>query len=183
MLIYTLSYLNHKSARCFMNGVVRLSGRPTAQRGPVEKWHYDAVNLADLPQVGWLERPPCMTESAEGRALLLPPRIEHRRCCWYHSIDWHIVNELAIRSIRGAQAAGVAVENVRDYAAEVAAVARLSQLDACALMLLLGLGAGIYLNDEDPNNVTIGDGRHRITAMRDAGVLRTVITRLEAVQT
>jgi hypothetical protein len=52
--------------------------------------------------------------------------------------------------------------------------------DQTGLILLLGPGAGIELDDEDPGDVTIYEGRHRITAMRDAGVRRTVIQRPEA---
>ena len=41
--------------------------------------------------------------------------------------------------------------------------------------------AGIELDDEDPADVTIYEGRHRITAMRDAGVRRTIIQRMEVI--
>lgn len=53
--------------------------------------------------------------------------------------------------------------------------------DQTGLVLLPGPGAGIELDDDDPAGVTIYEGRHRVTAMRDVGVRRTVIQRMEVI--
>jgi hypothetical protein len=92
-------------------------------------------------------------------------------CCWHHGINWHLVSETAIGIALQAKASGTSPEDTFD-ALDLAACG-LTGDDQTGLVLLLGPSAGIELDDEDPADVTIYEGRHRITAMRDAGVLRT----------
>jgi hypothetical protein len=75
--------------------------------------------------------------------------------------------------------AGLLLAPRRQLAPGHPAACDLTEDDQTGLILLLGPGAGIVLNDDDPDHVTIYKGRHRITAMRYAGVRRTVIQRSE----
>jgi hypothetical protein len=102
-----------------------------------------------------------------------------RDCCWHHDVNWHLVSETAVGIALQAQASGMSPEDTFD-ALDLAACG-LTEDDRTGLVLLLGPGAGIELDDEDPAGVTVYEGRHRITAMRDAGVRRTVIQRMEVI--
>lgn len=108
----------------------------------------------------------------EIRDLASLPRVR-----WHHGVNWHLVSETAIGIALQAQASGTSPEDTFD--ALDPAACGLAGDDQAGLILLLGPGAGIELDDEDPAGVTIYEGRHRITAMRDAGVPRTVIQRSE----
>ena len=137
--------------------------------------HYEIRDLASLPRVRGIEHPPCMTGPRWLRRIRRATA--GRDCCWYHGVNWHLVSETAIGIALQAQASETPPEDAF-YALDLAACG-LTGDDRAGLILLLGPGAGIELNDEDPADVTIYEGRHRITAMRDAGVRRTVIQRSE----
>ncbi len=48
-----------------------------------------------------------------------------------------------------------------------------------AIDSLVGPGYAITLSDDDPDDVWYVEGRHRATAMLDAGVRETIVARLE----
>jgi len=139
------------------------------------RWHYEIRDLASLPRVRGIEHPPCMTGPWWLR------RIRRTAagpgCCWHHGINWHLVSETAIGIALQAQADGTPPEDILD-AVDLAACG-LDGDDQDGLISLLSAGGGIELDDGDPGDVTIYEGRHRITAMRDVGVRRTVILRSE----
>jgi hypothetical protein len=139
------------------------------------RWHYEIRDLASLPRVRGIEHPPCMTGPWWLRRIR---RTAARRdCCWHHGINWHLVSETAIGIALQAQADGTSPEDA--LAAVDLAACGLAGDDRDGLISLLAAGEGIELDDEDPGDVTIYEGRHRITAMRDAGVPHTVIPRSE----
>ena len=139
------------------------------------RWHYEIRDLASLPRARGIEHPPCMAGPWWLRRIRRAAA--GRDCCWHHSVNWHLVSETAIGIALQAQASGTSPEDAFD--ALDPAACGLAGDDQAGLILLLGPGAGIELDDEDPAAVTIYEGRHRITAMRDAGVRRTVIQRSE----
>jgi hypothetical protein len=76
---------------------------------------------------------------------------------------------VTIRLALQAQADGTPPEGAADAGLEV-------------LGDLLRPEAGIEIDDDDPHDQRVQEGRHRITAIRDTGVRRTVILRPELVE-
>jgi hypothetical protein len=137
---------------------------------------YDVVPVASLPPAREIVDPPCMTGPAWLRRLL---RQRGRPgCCWYHGVDWHAVNTAAIRIARQTQAEGISADQVAaDLDAIETGLTGDDELEA--LESLLNVYAGIMIDDDDPRDQHIAEGRHRITAMRDAKVMYTVVIRLQ----
>jgi hypothetical protein len=107
-----------------------------------------------------------------GRQLV--PRRTGQGCCWYHTGDWHKVNEVAIRLVRQAQCEGVAGREIRHHVLDVAAIEDMTDWERGALSTLLcdhivvgGRGAGRWRRG-------YVNGNHRAQAMLDAGVRRTI---------
>ena len=145
------------------------------------RWHYEIRDLASLPPVRDLQEPPCMTGPAWLRRIRrLGSRQVRPDCCRYHRVDWHAVSEAAIRLAVRAQADGTAPEDVADGARP--ASCGLSGDDLEALGDLLRPETCIEIDDDDPHDQRVQEGRHRITAMRDTGVRRTVVLRPELVK-
>lgn len=102
-------------------------------------------------------------------------------CCYHHGIDWHAVNEVAIPLALQAEANGTHPDDL---------VATISSASSCGLAgdnldALLGLftaHGGIEINDDDPDDPWLYEGSHRVAAMRDAGVPRTVVLRSELIE-
>ena len=143
------------------------------------RWHYEIRDLASLPPVRDLEDPPCMTGPAwlrHARRRLRP----RRDCCRYHRVDWHAVSGAAIRIALQAQASGTPPENA--VGAVNPTSCGLDGDDLEALGDLLTPEIGIQIDDDDPRDQHVYERRHRITAMRDARVRRTVILRPELIE-
>ena len=145
----------------------------------IEQWHHDVVDLARLPRPVEIEHPACMT----GRLLLpgvrrrvwqLVARPVLRDCCDYHGQDWAFTSETAIRLLAQANAEGVDGEPAADRVMELAEAEGISETDADALRCLVDTCDPLMLDDEGG----IYGGRHRIQAMIDQGVRRTVLLRL-----
>jgi transposase len=85
--------------------------------------------------------------------------------------------EATIRLALQSQADGTPPEDIAD--AVDPASCGLGGDDLEALGDLLRPETGIEIDDDDPRDQRIQEGRHRITAMRDAGVRRTVLLRSE----
>ncbi len=144
----------------------------------IEQWHHDITRVADLPLPQELERPACMA----GRRL---PRI-HRRirqrfprprpqdCCTYHRQDWALASETAIRQLAAAHAEGITGEPAGWRVVELAKSEGLASADVAAVECLVDTLDPISLDDDGG----IYEGRHRIQAMIDQGVTRTVLLRL-----
>ncbi|MGH3220783.1 MAG: hypothetical protein ACRDPY_19150 [Streptosporangiaceae bacterium] len=110
---------------------------------------------------------------------LIPRR--QTRDCYYHSIDWHRVSAAAIRIVRRARAEALTGEELTDRLSDLANGAKdLPDLERHALWELLSDGAGIQLSDDGSGRGwPYINGRHRVTAMLEAGVRRTVIIHWE----
>lgn len=148
-------------------------------------------------QVAWtvlLPRPRgmnrgCMNGTVPGLRCLvrqLFPRRQARDCCYYHSIGWHQVSAAAVRITRQAHSEGLAGEAFADRTFDLARAEDLPFEEGQALTELLSEGTGIQIGRADdgdrPRRYYI-NGRHRTTAMLDAGVRRTVIIRWEMPET
>jgi hypothetical protein len=157
----------------------------------------DRGNRQDLPrpaapepypvyQVAWvglLPRPEgmnrgCITRTAPawqrlGRQLV--PRRGVRDCCYYHSIDWHRVSAAAIRITRQARREGQEGEAFASRLIELARTETLRPEEEEALTELIGDGSGIWMDRDGTGRRYYINGRHRVTAMLDAGVWRTVV--------
>ncbi len=132
------------------------------------RWHYEIRDLASLPPVrDWLR---------QARRRLRP----RRDCCRYHRVDWHAVSAAAIRIALQAQPSGTPPEDAAG--AITPASCGLDGEDIEALGDLLTPENGIQVDDDDPHAQHVYEGRHRVTAMRDAGVRRTVILRPELIE-
>jgi len=99
------------------------------------------------------------------------PRPAARDCCYYHGINWQRVNAAAIRITRQARREGLPGRALSARADELPVTGDLSEDEQVALAELLSQHSAIV-----PGR-PYGNGRHRVTAMLDAGVRRTVIIR------
>jgi len=144
----------------------------------IEQWHHDITPVASLPLPHELERPPCMV----GRRLRTPHRIARqfapsaapRDCCEYHDQDLAYASETAIRLLAIAQGEGLDGEEASDRVTELAEAEQLSEPDIAAIHCLVSTSDLLMLDDEG----FIYGGRHRIQAMIDQGVKRTVLLHL-----
>ena len=82
-------------------------------------------------------------------------------------------------AVAQAQADGIPVADVADSVG--IASYGFGGADLEALESLLAVETGLMVDDDDPGDQQIQEGRHRITAMRDTGVQRTVLVRLELI--
>ncbi|MGH3157193.1 MAG: hypothetical protein ACRDNF_11535 [Streptosporangiaceae bacterium] len=144
-----------------------------------EHWTYEIKDLASLPQADDMDDPPCMTGPGWRRRLGRRFTRRSADCCWYHMVNWHTVSETAIRLAHDAQAAGITVPDVAEYADGHPATRGFHPCDLEALDSLLSIHTGLMIADDEPRNQWISEGRHRITAMRDTHVRRTLLLRLE----
>lgn len=97
-----------------------------------------------------------------------------RDCCDYHGQDWVLASETAIRLLEQAKAEGIDGEPAGERVVELAEAEGISETDADAVRCLVDTCDPLMLDDEGG----IYGGRHRIQAMIDQGVRRTVLLRL-----
>ena len=106
------------------------------------------------------------------------PRRAARGCCYYHGINWRQVSAAAIRVMRQARRDGLHGEALSAQADELAAAQGLPPEEEEALVELLSDHSGIQPGPRiSLGRRYYGNGRHRTTAMLDAGVRRTVVIR------
>lgn len=98
-----------------------------------------------------------------------------RDCCYYHGIDWHRVSAAAICITRQTRREGQEGEAFTSRLLELARAETLRSEEKRALTELLENGAGIQIDRHDDGRRYYINGRHRVTAMLDAGVRRTVV--------
>ncbi|MFD9114841.1 hypothetical protein [Streptomyces bottropensis] len=101
-----------------------------------------------------------------------------RSCCWYHSGDWHRVNGMALAALSRAQHEGVKPEDMAQYVREFAAAAGASEWEQSVLWTLYCPSEAIQPSGDGYLSTGFINGQHRVQAMRDAGVRRTVVLRL-----
>ena len=144
----------------------------------IEQWHHDIVDVAHLPTPEEIEHPACMTgrllPGIRRRIRQLAPRPALRDCSDYHGQDWALASETAIRLLEQAKAEGIDGESASERVVELAEAEGISEKDADAVGCLVDTCDPLMLDDEGG----IYGGRHRIQAMINQGVRRTVLLRL-----
>jgi hypothetical protein len=94
---------------------------------------------------------------------------------YYHRVDWHQVSAAAIRVTRQARLEGLAGLALGHRAAELAEDQDLPSQDKEALVALFTGSTTIRPTRLLRRRPGYGNGRHRITAIFDSGVRRTVV--------
>lgn len=157
----------------------RGSGYSPWPQQPEEQPSWHVVWTAWLPRPEGVDRG-CMTGRVPWWRLLarqVIPRRQPRDCCYYHHVDWHQVCAAAIRITRQAGSGGLSGEAFADRVSELALAEDLPYEEKRALSELIADGTGIQVSRDDDGRRFYINGRHRTTAMLEAGVRRTVIIR------
>lgn len=106
-------------------------------------------------------------------------QLAHRRrgrpCCWYHEGNWHTVSRTAITLLRRADREGLDHDEMDDYFEERMGSLKLTGWERQALR---SLSSDPIRFQRDGLHRTYNNGQHRAQAMLDAGVSRTIATRL-----
>jgi hypothetical protein len=149
------------------------------------RWHYEVTTLASLPRA-WDDLGetghPCMSGPAWWRRVRwLASRRVRSDCCWHHRVDWHAVNKAAIRIARQAETNGTQPEDLA-MAIDSVTCGGLAGDELEAVQGLFISGSAIEVNDDDPRDRNLQEGNHRVTAMRDARVRRTITLRSELIE-
>lgn len=156
-----------------------------AAPAPVEPWmRYEVAAVVGLPTPDLDGEPVCMLAGTPwwrrlGRQVM--PRRRPLTCCWYHGVDWAKATEAAIAALAAADAEPR--EHDPDEHPEdermIAAVAalRAQGLDERVLEAAETLFVAAIQPEGPDGVVPYINGRHRVQAMLDAGVRRTVIGR------
>lgn len=105
------------------------------------------------------------------------PRRSTRDCCYYHRVNWRQVSSAAVRVMRQARREGLDGEAFVARAAALAAVQGLAGQEEEALTELLSLSSAVQPGSRFRFRAGYVNGRHRTTAMLEAGVRRSVIVR------
>ncbi|MEV0734286.1 hypothetical protein [Polymorphospora sp. NPDC050346] len=144
----------------------------------IEQWHHDITDVSRLPLPEELEHPPCMVDrrpsAARRRARQVAPASRLRDCCDYHGQDWAAASEAAIRLLSRATAEGLTGEELAERVIALAVAEGTGDRDVEAIRCLVSTVDPLMLDDDGG----IYEGRHRIQAMIDQGVRRTVLVRL-----
>lgn len=150
----------------------------------IEAWFYDTVPLRELPVVDDLEHPECMVGPRRARRAV---RRRVRRdgaatCCWYHAGDWNQAVRTALRHINQALHSGLSGEDLEEHVRRSLDEQGVGGWLRQAVDSLVNTGEAIQVGDGqemDDGRPWYINGRHRVTAMRDAGVRYTLTARLE----
>lgn len=147
---------------------------PIPEPAPREKLQYRLAWVAAQPKTNpFRQEKDCMPSRGAWRRRLLrqlAPRPVLDCDCWYHEGDWHAVSRLAIRLHREARRAGVADRDFEDWVLSHPAAEGLAEWQADALESLVSPAIGIDVTRSGYTN-----GNHRIRAMLDTGVRRTLV--------
>lgn len=140
---------------------------------PEERLRYETMLVADLPTPTPF-RKTCMPRSRGSvRGLLSMTRRRAALCCWYHGQDWATVSEMAIRLVDEARRDGLEDQHIaselhgrgRALGADTEQLSALSSLLSPSIAIIPHLGP----------NPSYTNGNHRVRAMIDANVHRTVV--------
>jgi hypothetical protein len=139
---------------------------------------YVMVPLSEIPQAHPFRQPGCMSpglrQAPQIRTISRRTRfgrlLRTKPCCWYHAGDWHKVNNLAESLI--AEARTTHPQNLHDH---IVSSLENSKRDSWSDEALWSLfSAPVDLSE---GHRTFINGQHRVQAMRDQGVSRTVVVR------
>ncbi|MFK0296331.1 hypothetical protein ACIQU6_38470 [Streptomyces sp. NPDC090442] len=134
---------------------------------------HEVTAVADLPEPHPFRTPNCMPQRGPLQGRLTGTSRAVPGCCWYHDHDWHAVCEQAVRLVQDAQRVGITGRDLAPHALQRARQEATSEPNLEALRTLLAPETAITANTIYTN------GQHRVRAMRDAGVERTVTVRWE----
>ena len=150
---------------------------------PVYRQRFVPARVATMPRTQPF-RQECMT-STDGEPRRRPPWWtdawrRHRRhqvdrsCCWYHCGDWVVVNKLALRFLADLPDPEADEDEI---VGQVLDAARRENLDPWTVEALTSLFIDPIVLQKDAGGRTpaFTNGQHRVQAMRDVGVARTVI--------
>ncbi|MGC4939265.1 hypothetical protein [Kribbella sp. DT2] len=142
---------------------------------------FELIAVDKLPVAHPFRQPQCMGNDEQagprwrrGRTGFLLRGILRRPCCWYHQGDWKTVNRLAEEYLRDAEASGTT--EVRHAVIQAVDEAELDEWTGEALSSLFTVPIDL---DQSSVPWSYINGQHRVQAMRDARVLRTVIAHYE----
>ncbi|WP_191841452.1 hypothetical protein [Catellatospora chokoriensis] len=96
-----------------------------------------------------------------------------RSCCYYHRVDWGLVNEIGVPLVEAARAEGLRGDDLTDAVFNRAEEAGASRTVLYALHKLLCEPIVIGQGDDGAWHYT--NGQHRSQAMKDAGVAQTIV--------
>jgi hypothetical protein len=145
---------------------------------PVVPERFSAVRVALFPRPDPFREDGCMpagTPPVRRAVRQLAHRRRGRSCCWYHAGNWHKVSRTAITLLRRADRAGIAHDDFDDYVDDQ--IPRLD-LTGWERQALRSLTTDPIRFQRDGLRRTYHNGQHRSQAMLDAGVSRTIATRL-----
>ena len=149
----------------------------------VERFSYFVVPVLRLPVPTEMDNPACMTRPRAARlrryGRQLFPTHSVAECCWHHQGDWHVVAETAVRLVRRAQGEGYEGARIGERAMDIADDEGIDGWYLDALMSLVEAGMAIQVHRDAAGERSYIDGRHRVTAMLDAGVRETVVARFD----
>jgi hypothetical protein len=144
---------------------------------PVSMVRYQTRWVVTLPRPRQLRELGCMPKAGSGLVHRLGRQLFPRRpsaCCWYHRGDWDQVSRTAIQLHREAQANNVPDDEFAAFVRTRAEADGITGWDLAALDSLVGQYDGISLDDYGRGYV---NGQHRVQAMVDAGVPRTLVVK------
>ncbi|WP_335992286.1 hypothetical protein [Glycomyces sp. MUSA5-2] len=150
-----------------------------------ERWFYDITPGWHLPYPDLPERPSCIARGigpfTRLAKLILPPSRRPRPCCWYHRGSWTEASETAIEMVEAATTKGLEGEELVDELTRRADRIESRWLRQAVSSLVDGgepINYGSIADWRDGDRTYVG-GRHRVMAMMQQGVRRTVTMRLE----
>ena len=145
---------------------------PVPEPPPTQELRYRAAWVAAQPKTTPFRRAEeCMTGAGAWRRRVLRqlvPRPVVGCDCWYHEGDWRAVSRLALRLLGEARRAGVVDRDFEDWALRHPALHDLTAWQADAFETLLSDSIDVTRNG-------YSNGNHRIRAMLDTGVRRTLV--------
>lgn len=132
---------------------------------PAPEFEYVVLTISELPTPEpFRER--CMSPSNTAPS--------GRDCCWYHHGDWTSVSETAIRLVEQAVKVGTPTEDIAQYVLTRATGEGVGQWELDALESLVSHPQAF---EPLANCQGYRNGQHRVRAMIDAGVTRTITVR------
>lgn len=155
--------------------------KPGVRAQWIEAWYYDVLSVRSLPPVMDLEDPPSMV------GVLRRRRIRRQgagaqSCCWWHAGDWNRASALAIQLAHEAGGGWLEEDDLFGRLWQALQDAGIDGWLRGAVGSLVMNGHALQIGpgeDAEDGRPWIIEGRHRITATRDAGVRETIVAHLE----
>ena len=167
--------------------LTRLLGIPAdASRGtgyrprppePGPQPRYTAEWLLRLPRPAPFRNPACMPPRRpwwHDALRQLAPRHSPRPCCGAHNGDWHQASRAALTLVRQAQRDGIADNDIYDHVLAQARAAGITGWQLGTVDRLVSPTEAIQLETDEDSRRLLVNGQHKMRAMLDQGVRRTI---------